>query len=48
MKYTELIKIMHKYRCGTLSRYEMCLAIGLWQRSISGGKIVELKKNTGV
>ena len=33
MTYEQLKEIMHEYRQGRLSRDEMALAIGLWQRS---------------
>jgi hypothetical protein len=34
MSFEGLKEIMHRYRTGTLSRKEMEMAIGLWQRSL--------------
>ena len=34
MTYSELKEVMHEYRQGRLSRDEMALAIGLWQRGL--------------
>ena len=34
MTYEQLKEIMHEYRQGHLSRDEMALAIGLWQRGL--------------
>ena len=34
MNYEDLKEIMHEYRQGRLSREEMTLAIGVWQRGL--------------
>jgi len=36
MTYKTLKELMHEYRMDRISRVEMMLAIGLWQRGLSG------------
>ena len=39
MSYSELKEIMHEYRLGRLSRDEMALTIGLWQRGLCASNV---------
>ena len=36
MLYKELIEVMHQYRDGNLTKRQMSMAIGLWQRKEYG------------